>query len=994
MRVSGCKEYAFKEVACELQELWIFLNLQPKCHSQIVLMLKKLIEKVLKIRDYPLKKQAGAAFQKSLGELLDGLENGFDIRTTDKKRMEELENKYFVEMTEDSEEFKLYVDNCVPLEEDKPPAKKGRCPRLMWSTTEVDGDWVTTANERLAKLEEEKKSAARKAEKVEKKRLEEKEREENAAAFMKSAQSVPDDEPNEDADFVAPIYSRRNKSAPEEQQDWPQIKTRDGYRKMNVKVMEVLMVLVSTYKVSENKAAACLQMVLNTLCSQNLLLPSPKVAELEDDLDPSSTRTWTVGDLSYTLPSPQTIHKWVEDGAILSLWHVADEMKVASEKSNTATTLGTDDTVKAQGFKRADVKTGHVTIVEQQGNKKVRSNYSLGYYPNISHSGSDSAITVNTVLDMLAVVSDSKPEEVKDFIDWFQGDRAGDNLVMLEELGVKEEKTVKCNAHILLAIEDAMDSVMCDTEVAVGKDKLISTEAAHVFTSSGSSIPTLAQIAIAKQFSPSHCQESVSQFSAYKIFLQERAGEGDTHAKELLKKGFVGFSSNRFGRRSALATMILEHLPVLKEFMTQNVDEFQNKLSLANSIYLHNDWVILCCRVMAKFDELLVTPLLSALGVDHFKKERSENRSWKGLKEFFGEKMLMLDRMTSVTEKSSGFELLLSKCATKIKQSVQRQLDYVQFYKSSDEMSEEAKQKLELCPLTNSNCEGEFAHLDNDIKRVGGTVSIQTLSNRHLVDSNKLFSSDKWKILTPAEQRLNFHWSRSSKQAKKVREIGKEYLEKVQVAERLSLKAKAEAKQKKLRRSMKLLDVVKSHGGPVSEEDLDKIDTMTDKQLLAEIAYLRVTIAPNIKQKRKLASGKFQTFKHDELKSQIRNVVKPEKFNSTDVDTLVIDVLSKQVPEITAPVSPIMESGGDAENNDAVLTDGAVAVFKNEGSLGEEFLGAVLSESKVQPYKCSEKGFIPDDVPVQLSDLKFVKHINPSEFSYVMQGAVMYLKLV
>ena len=55
-------------------------------------------------------------------------------------------------------------------------------------------------------------------------------------------------------------------------------------------------------------------------------------------------------------------------------------------------------------------------------------------------------------------------------------------------------------------------------------------------------------------------------------------------------------------------------------------------------------------------------------------------------------------------------------------------------------------------------------------------------------------------------------------------------------------------------------------------------------------------------------------------------------------------------------------------NHVAVLTDGAVAVFKNEGSLGEEFLGAVLSESKVQPYKCSEKGFIPDDVLVQLGD--------------------------
>ena len=99
--------------------------------------------------------------------------------------------------------------------------------------------------------------------------------------------------------------------------------------------------------------------------------------------------------------------------------------------------------MKAQGFRKADVKTGHVTIVEKKGGKKIRSNYSLGYYPNISHAGSDSVISVNTVLDMLAVVSDTKPEEVKDFIDWFQGDRAGDNLVMLEKLDIKEEKTVK-----------------------------------------------------------------------------------------------------------------------------------------------------------------------------------------------------------------------------------------------------------------------------------------------------------------------------------------------------------------------------------------------------------------------------------------------------------------------------------------------------------------------------------------------------------------------
>ena len=192
----------------------------------------------------------------------------------------------------------------------------------------------------------------------------------------------------------------------------------------------------------------------------------------------------------------------------------------------------------------------------------------------------------------------------------------------------------------------------------------------------------------------------------------------------------------------------------------------------------------------------------------------------------------------------------------------------------------------------------------------------------------------------------------------------------------------------KLRRSLKLLDLVKLHGGPVTEEDIDKINHLTDKQLLAEIAYLRVTIAPDIRQKRKLANGKFETFKHEELISQIRNAVKPEKATSEDVDTLVAQVLSKQAVDMTAVVSPPV---GDVENNMAGLKDGAVAVFKNENSLGEEFLGVLLSDSRVQPYKCGAKGFTPDDMPVQLGDLKLVKEIDPSEFSYVLKGSVLYL---
>ena len=54
-------------------------------------------------------------------------------------------------------------------------------------------------------------------------------------------------------------------------------------------------------------------------------------------------------------------------------------------------------------------------------------------------------------------------------------DRAGDSDVMLDTLGVDEKKRLKCNAHILLAVDVAMDKVFRDTETLVGVSNLIST---------------------------------------------------------------------------------------------------------------------------------------------------------------------------------------------------------------------------------------------------------------------------------------------------------------------------------------------------------------------------------------------------------------------------------------------------------------------------------------------------------------------------------------
>ena len=167
--------------------------------------------------------------------------------------------KYFVKVTEDSEEEKMYQDNCVPLLEDKPPYQKGKCPRLMWSTTKVDKVRLAEAMERLEKIHEGEISAARKAEKKIKDASLAKESEQRVQEFLQGSEYIEDTD-DLDADFDAAASSSISNEV-DADQPWPQIKTRDGYRNMNVHVMEVLMVVVPSFGVSENKAAACLQAV-------------------------------------------------------------------------------------------------------------------------------------------------------------------------------------------------------------------------------------------------------------------------------------------------------------------------------------------------------------------------------------------------------------------------------------------------------------------------------------------------------------------------------------------------------------------------------------------------------------------------------------------------------------------------------------------------------------------------------------------------------------
>ena len=216
----------------------------------------------------------------------------------------------------------------------------------------------------------------------------------------------------------------------------------------------------------------------------------------------------------------------------------------------------------------------------------------------------------------------------------------------------------------------------------------------------------------------------------------------------------------------------------------------------------------------------------------------------------------------------------------KIKEGWERQLSTVQFYRKEDSehLSQEVLDKMSQANvLTNSGCESHFADLDNMIKSsAGGNSNLETFSQRHVIAKNKYLESENWVKMSEKEKRATFRRARSSPQAKLVNEMAKDWLKKVEDTAKDVMTKKSDKKKKKNERSLKILNQCKDHGGPLtaSEEDMKLLDTLTEKQLLLEISYIRCTLDATIKQKRKI-EGKIVKFTVEELRMQIKNCLLP-----------------------------------------------------------------------------------------------------------------------
>ena len=80
---------------------------------------------------------------------------------------------------------------------------------------------------------------------------------------------------------------------------------------------------------------------------------------------------------------------------------------------------------------------------------------------------------------------------------------------------------------------------------------------------------------------------------------------------------------------------------------------------------------------------------------------------------------------------------------------------------------------------------------------------------------------------------------------------------------------------------MQTIYICKQHGGPLTDNNLELVEWLSEKQLISEIVFLRLTVAPNIRQQRRVKdsnTGKFRVekFTAEELRTSIRNAIKPE----------------------------------------------------------------------------------------------------------------------
>ena len=71
---------------------------------------------------------------------------------------------------------------------------------------------------------------------------------------------------------------------------------------------------------------------------------------------------------------------------------------------------------------------------------------------------------------------------------------------------------------------------------------------------------------------------------------------------------------------------------------------------------------------------------MEILGIDEFAKEKREDRSWRGVKEFYLQKVEEMKVLSDRKENVTNIDKLVSACAAKIVENMERQLSRMKLF--------------------------------------------------------------------------------------------------------------------------------------------------------------------------------------------------------------------------------------------------------------------------------------------------------------------------
>lgn len=869
---SMSKHVATSIVASEVSRDWIGKNVYPVSERTVAKRLMEdyeLLRSFMKVEDnVENKSEEWKNNARKFNEKMT--KTAYDIRCENRDYERYLEEKFNVKMNDNDKKF--YENNC-------------------------HGDYTYRCSDRVsAPWMKQQKRLDDRRQMMEAQRMNDNEtRQHQSEIDMKEVKNALADmnDDGAESDFQCsekPDDCSRSPDRDSEHSKFPKVKIRDGRKTFNEPLMRCLVQCLSEYDITPRALMGTCVAIANNVFGQNWSVSeddadgiqyessdSDEGMENQPDMQQGRKRKRATADRTFIMPTRKTVDNYVKDAAFLNLEYVAECLRNKSE--DTVVTIGVDDTVKAAGNRLFDVKTDYITI----GGPDGKSSLTTGYTPNMSHSGADAAAAYRYRMKSLAALVDCTEDELLEQVDFWMSDRAGDCATMLRELGINNEQVLKCCAHIILGIDSAIEKVFKDTEQRVGLERII--DCTKILLSS-SSMHTLGLIAITKLLSPSHASHSVSLYTDFIEWMNKHGIQHD---------GFTGFVGNRFGRIAELAQKFTTMKDTIMQFFNDIVDEHSNKLVLAVATFISNDWFICSTEVYSLMGQIIIFPIMNYLGIDG-RESAPEGATWDGFRTLCKEKLEQLARWRDDFGKTTtGKGRLINAVLIEILNTVNRQLKEMDFF-NPDVNSHADENKLKFAPLTNLGCESQFARLDNKVRIAGGSTSLQTHSRKAVIAKNGLLVNPTFSEQNAESKHKKWKWARNSEQVARAREVEKEFLEKVQIARQLSVKKKEDLKKKKNANIMKALDTCKLHGGPISPSNLDILYRLNEKQLLVEIGFLRLTVAPCIRQKRRVQIGnkfKYQNFTVDELRAGIKSTVQPENKVEDDLDELLKSVLVK-----------------------------------------------------------------------------------------------------